>query len=76
MFEDTRPASLDALGHDDAFAEFRVTEEVEVRSLLKTLMDQVVPLNLSASDGSAYTTVLWGIDVQAGSIAFRSGMTV
>jgi c-di-GMP-binding flagellar brake protein YcgR len=72
MFEETRPASLDALGKEPPLAEYRVTEAAEVRSLLKSLMDQVVPLNLSASDGSAYTTTLWGIDVQAGSIAFSA----
>ena len=32
---------------------FRVTNPAEIRSLLKSLMDQVVPMNLSASDGSA-----------------------
>ena len=53
-------------------AEYRVTEAVEVRSLLKSLMDQVILLNLSASDGSAYTTTLWAIDAQAGVIAFAA----
>ena len=34
MFEETRPASLDALGKEPPLAEYRVTEAVEVRSLL------------------------------------------
>ena len=72
MFEDTRPASLDALGGDAA--EFRVTAPGEIRALLKQLMDEVVPLNLSASDGSAYTTTLWTIDPAAGRISFTADM--
>ena len=74
MFEDTRPASLDALGSGDALAEFRVTAPGEIRALLKQLMDEVVPLNLSASDGSAYTTTLWTVDPAAGRISFTSDM--
>ena len=73
MFEDTRPASLDALGAGDG-AEFRVTAPGEIRALLKQLMDDVVPLNLSASDGSAYTTSLWTIDPAAGRISFTADM--
>lgn len=72
MFEDTRPASLDALGSGDGLAEFRVTAPGELRALLKQLMDDVVPLNLSASDGSAYTTSLWTIDPNAGRISFTA----
>jgi flagellar brake protein len=74
MFEDTRPASLDALGHDDVLAEFRVTDAAEIRSLLKQLMDEVVPLNLSASDGSAYTTTLWTLDPASDRISFTADM--
>ncbi|MFL6696881.1 MAG: flagellar brake protein [Vitreoscilla sp.] len=74
MFEDTRPASLDALGSGDGLAEFRVTTPGEIRALLKQLMDEVVPLNLSASDGSAYTTTLWTVDPAAGRISFTSDM--
>jgi c-di-GMP-binding flagellar brake protein YcgR len=74
MFEDTRPAPLDAMGSDDVLAEFRVTDPGEIRSLLKQLMDAVVPLNLSASDGSAYTTMLWTVDPASGRISFTADM--
>ena len=74
MFEDTRPAPLDAMGSDDVLAEFRVTDPVEIRSLLKQLMDGVVPLNLSASDGSAYTTMLWTVDPASSRISFTADM--
>ena len=72
MFEDTRPAALDALGSDDFLAEFRVTEPGAIRALLKQLMDDVVPLNLSASDGSAYTTTLWTVDPASGRVSFTA----
>jgi c-di-GMP-binding flagellar brake protein YcgR len=72
MFEDTRPASLDALGAEGGLAEFRVGATGEIRALLKQLMDEVVPLNLSASDGSAYTTTLWTVDPAAGRISFTA----
>jgi c-di-GMP-binding flagellar brake protein YcgR len=74
MFEDTRPAPLDAMGSDDVLAEFRVTDTGEIRSLLKQLMDEVVPLNLSASDGSAYTTTLWTVDPVSSRISFTADM--
>ena len=72
MFEDTRPAPLDAMGSDEFLSNFRVTDAGEIRLLLKSLMDQVVPLNLSASDGSAYTTTLWTVDPNAGRISFTA----
>lgn len=74
MFEDTRPASLDAMGSDDSLAEFRVTASGEIRALLKQLMDDVVPLNLSASDGSAYTTTLWTVDAASSRLSFTADM--
>ncbi len=74
MFEDTRPAPLDAMGSDDFLAEFRVTAPGEIRALLKQLMDDAVPLNLSASDGSAYTTMLWTVDPASGRISFTADM--
>jgi c-di-GMP-binding flagellar brake protein YcgR len=75
MFEDTRPAPLDAMGSDDDLAEFRVTDPGEIRALLKQLMDGVVPLNLSASDGSAYTTTLWTVDPASSRVSFTADMT-
>jgi len=75
MFEDTRPASLDALGSVGDLAEFRVTGVGEIRALLRQLMDQVVPLNLSASDGSAYTTTLWTVDSASDRISFTAELS-
>ena len=72
MFEDTRPASLDALGSGGGLAEFRVDASGEIRALLKQLMDEAAPLNLSASDGSAYTTTLWTVDPAAGRLSFTA----
>jgi len=74
MFQPTQPASLDPLGSPDRFAEFRVTDLIEIRALLKSLMDAGVLVNLSASDGSAYTTTLWTVDAQQRKIAFTADM--
>jgi c-di-GMP-binding flagellar brake protein YcgR len=76
MYEDTRPASLEAMRGPDASpsSDYRVGDPAEVRALLKALMDQVVPLNLSASDGSAYTTTLWTLDAQAARISFTADL--
>ena len=74
MFQPTEPASLDPLGSPDRFAEFRVTDSIEIRALLKSLMDAGVLVNLSASDGSAYTTTLWMVDSQQRKIAFTADM--
>jgi len=76
MFEDTRPAPLDAMGSDDVLAEFRLCDATAIRALLKQLMDDVVPLNLSASDGSAYTTTLWTVDPASSRISFTADMMV
>ena len=73
-FEDTRPAPLESMGDDASLATFRVTDPGEVRALLKSLMDQVVPLNLSASDGTAYTTTLWTVDPAVGKLSFTADM--
>lgn len=74
MFQPTQPASLDALGTPDRFAEFRVTDSIEIRALLKSLMDAGTLVNLSASDGSAYTTTLWTVDAQQRKISFSADM--
>ncbi|MET0383199.1 MAG: flagellar brake protein [Burkholderiaceae bacterium] len=72
MFEDTRPAPLDSMGSDALRTQFLVTDASEIRALLKALMDHAAPLNLSASDGSAYTTALWAVDPAAGRIGFSA----
>ena len=74
MFEDTRPASLDALGAAQELGNFRVDDPAEIRALLKALMDQVVPLNLSASDASAYTTTLWTVDPASQRLSFTADL--
>jgi len=73
-FEDTRPAPLDGPSASDFLAEFRVTDPAEVRALLRSLMDQTIPVNLSASDGSSYTSTLWTIDAAQGKLSFTADM--
>jgi flagellar brake protein len=72
MFADTQPASLDPLGSGDAFAQFRVDDPFEIRTLLKSVMDRNALINLSGSDGSAYTTTLWTVDATQRKLAFST----
>jgi c-di-GMP-binding flagellar brake protein YcgR len=74
MFQETQPASLDPLGSPDRFAEFRVSDPLQIRALLKSLMDAGTLVNLSASDGSAYTSTLWTVDAQQGKISFTADL--
>jgi c-di-GMP-binding flagellar brake protein YcgR len=75
MFQDTRPVPLDGYDDEDPqLAEFRVSDPTEVRALLRSLLNQTVPLNLSASDGSGYRTTLWTIDAEGGRVMFTADM--
>ncbi len=62
MFEDTRPATLDATGGENPWAPFRVTQPQECLTLLRQLRDGAVPVNLNGPDGSALGTTLWSVD--------------
>lgn len=74
MQSDTPPAVLDVSGHPEVQESFRVSDPVEVKTLLKSLMDRGVTLNLSGSDGSAYSTTLWMLDAAQGKIAFTADL--
>ncbi len=68
---ETRPAPLNALARSNAgLDEFRVASPREIGAMLRELCDGNVPLNLNASDGSVYTTTLWTLDTDRGSIGF------
>lgn len=64
---DTRPATLDSPSGLDPF---RVAEPREILSMLRELCDGNVPLNLHASNGDAYTTTLWTMDIDRGTMGF------
>lgn len=72
MNSHTQPAELDP--HPGANESFRVSDPVEVKTLLKSLMDRGVTINLNGSDGSAYSTTLWTLDAAQGKIAFTADM--
>lgn len=62
MFQDTRPADLDAGGGPDRWGEFRVAQPQERLALLRQVRDGGVPVVLNAPDGSAMTVTLWALD--------------
>ena len=65
MFLDTQPMEFRDDG-DAALDEFRGQAPAEVRALLKRLQEGNVLVNLNASDGTAYTTTIWTLDVARG----------
>ncbi len=69
---ETRPAPLDGMAGDDVLDEFRVDSARELQALLKQLCDGSVLLNLNASDGSVYTSAIWTLDSQRGTIGFNA----
>ncbi|MBK6471047.1 MAG: flagellar brake protein [Betaproteobacteria bacterium] len=66
MFEDTRPAELDASGGSDPWSQFRVARPAERLSLLRALRDGTVPVMLNAPDGTAMTVTLWALEPDQG----------
>jgi flagellar brake protein len=72
MFQDTRPAELDASSGVDPWAEFRVTAPQERQRLLRALCDGQVPVNLNASDGSALAATLWAVDTAQNRLNFSA----
>ena len=72
MFEDTRPADLDADGSSDPYAEFRVTHAGQRLALLRQLRDGSTPIILNAPDGSSMTTALWAVDDTRERLSFNA----
>ena len=72
MFQDTRPADLDASGQADAWQDFRVSHAPERLALLRQLRDADVPVYLSAPDGQSLGSSLWSVDVDSGRLHFSA----
>ena len=70
MYQDTRPAALDATGAEDRWAPFRLSNPQECAAVLRQLRDGQVSVILSGPDGSALTTTLWAVDAEQGRISF------
>lgn len=72
MFEDTRPAELDAAGGTDPWAPFRIGTEGERLRVLRELRDGNVPVLLSGPAGAALTTSLWALDAPQQRLTFNA----
>jgi c-di-GMP-binding flagellar brake protein YcgR len=72
MFQDTRPAELDASGEADPWAPFRVTHAPERLGLLRQLRDGSVPIMLNAPSGVVLSTTLWAVDAAQERINFSA----
>jgi flagellar brake protein len=62
MFEDTRPAALEATGDPDHWAAFRVPDADTRVALLRELRDGSVPLSVSSPCGASLRTAIWAMD--------------
>lgn len=71
MFQDTRPAELDASGGTDPWAEFRVSHPNERLALLRELRDGSAPVIVNAPCGTSLTMTLWTVDPQQSRINFN-----
>ena len=69
---ETRPAPLDGMNRDSALDEFRVSSPREIQTLLKQLLDGSVLLNLTASDNNVFTSAIWTMDSERGTIGFNA----
>ncbi|MDP3083314.1 MAG: flagellar brake protein [Rubrivivax sp.] len=72
MFDDTRPAALDAAGSADPWGPFRVGRPSEVLALLRQLRDANAAVVLSAPGGVSYTCTLWAVDQAQGRLNFSA----
>lgn len=71
MFLDTQPASAGAFS-GDGMDEFRVGSPPEMLALLRRLVDGGVLVNISAPDGSSYTSTLWTADSNHRKLSFSA----
>jgi c-di-GMP-binding flagellar brake protein YcgR len=70
---DTLPVALDAVAAaHGGLQDFSITSQAEILSVLKTLIDGNVIVNLNGSDGASYTTTLWSIDAERGVVSFSA----
>ena len=72
MFQDTRPAELDATGGSDPWAPFRVSSATERLRVLRELRDRAVPVMLHSPDGATITTTLWTLDPAQQRLSFAA----
>ena len=72
MFDDTRPAALDALEGVPAWADFRVDDRGEAVRLLQQLRDGDVPVMLSTPGGVAVSSQLWSLDPVREQLSFSA----
>jgi len=74
---DTRPAPLGTPaaatpGPTMSLDDFRITSDIEIKSLLKQLVETNTMVTLTGPSGGAYTTLLWAADAARGVISFSA----
>jgi flagellar brake protein len=70
---DSQPATLcDLPGGSMTLDDFRITSVIEIKALLKQLMETNTMVTLSGPGGNAYTTLLWTVDDARGVVSFSA----
>jgi len=72
MFQDTRPATLDADDAGDPWGPFRVSHPQECLALLRQLRDGQQPVVLNSPGGDAVTATLWSVDEARGLVTLSA----
>lgn len=72
MLLDTLPAPLEDGNSADAWAEFRVSNQREIRAYLGSLLDTALPFKISARSGDALLSCLWGVDDVDNTLSFAA----
>lgn len=55
-----------------AVEDYRITSEVEIKALLKQLLENNTMITLTGPGGGSYTTLLWAVDSTRGVISFSA----
>lgn len=71
-FMDTQPAQMNDAEGLDPFAAFRIESPREISALMRQLMDQATPVNLSSPEGTSLSTALWTVDSASQRLAFQA----
>lgn len=60
------------MNQDDGLDEFRVSSPRDIQAILKQLLDGSVLVALHGDDGAVFTTAIWTLDAQRGTIGFNA----
>ncbi len=70
---DTSPMPLDDMSQTPGgLDDFRITSPVQIKSMLRTLVDSAVPLSINGPEGAMLSATLWTVDTMREAISFSA----